>query len=187
MDTQRRAREMLFGSAVLEWVWDRCRVRPLWRWAIDSNTVSDFESISAELWYHCFIFNINSQLISATNSTNLSHLSLSTEMLSKPESEENSFKELSLGKKLGKGEWNPWERRFRIEIAEFDEVAREIETGVEADFETEDMEEMVLADAITDRDGNVITPPTMEMRPKKKYAGPTGLAKWTSLYCRNKD
>ena len=102
MDTHHRAREMLFGSAVLEWAWDRCGDCKLWRSAIDSNTVSNFESISAELWYHCSIFNINSQLISATNSTNLSHLSLSTEMLSEPESEENSFKELSMGKKLGK-------------------------------------------------------------------------------------
>ena len=64
---------------------------------------------------------------------------------------------------------------------------REIETGDEATFETEDMEEEIYVDPIMDRDGNVIKEAKYAMAPKPKYAGPTGLAKWTSLYRRNED
>ena len=115
-------------DALSEWVCDRFSPRFGWRWVIDSLMMSFFESTLAELWYQCSIFNIKYQLIIVTNFTNLSYLSFITEMLSKPESEENSFKGMEIGKKLGKRGWTFWERKFRIEIAEFDEVVREIET-----------------------------------------------------------
>ena len=76
---------------------------------------------------------------------------------------------------------------MRIEIAEFDEVVKEIETGEMADFDTEDMEEEVLIEAVYDVDLNCISPRKLEMVPKKKFAGPTGLAKWTNLFRRNED
>ena len=38
--------------------------------------------------------------------------------------EENQMREGSMGRKLGKGDWYVWDRKLRIEIAEFDEVVK---------------------------------------------------------------
>ena len=108
-------------------------------------------------------------------------------MSSKFDQEENQTSEGSFGRKLGKGDWNVWDRKLKIEIAEFDEVAREIETGEMADFDTEDMEEEILIEAVYDEDLKCISPRRLETVPKKKFAGPTGLAKWTNLFRRNED
>ena len=181
------ARDEDHWGGILEWVCGCCNLNSDWRWVIDSNIRPWSKGLSLNPRSKRSIFNIKFQLIIATNFPNLSPSSSTAEMFSKPESEENVIKESGMAKKLAKGEWNQWDRRLKIEISEFDEVMKEIETGVAANFDTEDMEEDIRVEASIDQDGSVIRPERLEMMPKKKYGGPTGLAKWTSLYRRNED
>ena len=165
------------------WVCDCCNTELGWQWVIDTLAVDERSDVDSwELACKRTAFNIKFQLILTAYSTNLPYLSSIVEMLGRQEHEENT-----MGKKLGKGEWNSWERRLKIEIGEYDEVVKEIETGVKANFDTEDMEEEVVVEAVLDEELNTITPRRLEMMPKRKYAGPTGLAKWTSLFRRNED
>ena len=172
---------------ILGWVCDRCNPRYDWRWVIDPNMRPWLEDLLLDLRSNRSIFNIKFQLIITTNFSNLSPWPSTAEMFSKPEPEDDMMKENGMAKKLAKGEWNQWDRRLKIEISEFDEVMKEIETGVAANFDTEDMEEEIRVEATIDPDGSVLRPERLEMMPKKKYGGPTGLAKWTSLYRRNEE
>ena len=101
VDDARRADR---GSAICEWVCDRCSPSWYWRWVIDSHMMPRFDVVSQRSLADRPIFNIKFQLIYTTNFSNLSILSLNTEMFGKQEPEENSLKEGSMGKKLVKGE-----------------------------------------------------------------------------------
>ena len=147
-----------------------------WQWILRAHVAKCISWDSSRSSHQSATFNIKFQLIYMTYLTNFSNLSPIAEMSSKFDQEENQTSEGSFGRKLGKGDWNVWDRKLRIEIAEFDEVVKEIVTGEMADFDTEDMEEDVMKEAVYDEELNCISPRKLETVPKKKFCRPN----WSS-------